>query len=63
MNLKITDNDEYELFMLSEMQLCESCKGVIEEFMLGHPNVKASVVSTKEFRMKRRYTGIDKERI
>lgn len=61
-NLKITDNDEHELFLLSEMQLCESCKGVMEQFMLRHPNVKVSVVSTKESRMKRRYKGIDKER-
>lgn len=61
-NLQITDNDEHELFMLSEMQLCESCKGVMEQFMLRHPNVKFSVVSTKESRMKRKYKGIDKER-
>lgn len=61
-NLQITDNDEHELFMLSEMQLCESCKGVMEQFMLRHPNVKVSVVSTKESRMKRKYKGIDKER-
>lgn len=30
--------------------------------MLRHPNVKVSVVSIKESRMKRRYEGIDKER-
>ena len=30
--------------------------------MLRHPNVKVSVVSIKESRIKRRYEGIDKER-
>lgn len=44
------------------MQLCETSKGVMKQFMLRHPNVKVSVVSIKESRMKRRYEGIDKER-
>ena len=42
------------------MQLCETSKGVIEQFMLRHPNVKVSVVSIKESRI--RYEGINKER-
>lgn len=49
-------------YLCNLMQFCETSKGVIEEFMLGHPNVKASVVSAKESRMKIRYKGIDKER-
>lgn len=48
-------------YLCDLMQFCETSKGVIEEFMLGHPNVKASVVSAKESRMKRRYKGIGKE--
>ena len=48
--------------MLSEIQLCESCKGVMKQFMLRYPNAKVPVVSTKESRMKRRYKEINKER-
>ena len=48
--------------MLSEMQSCDSCKGVKKQFEDKFPNVRVSMVSTKESRMKRKYSDEDKEK-
>ena len=34
--------------MLSERGMCESCKGVMEQFIANHPDVKVNVVSNKK---------------
>lgn len=51
----VRDGKEHELFILSELQSCESCKSVANQFKDRYPNVKVSMVSTKESRMKRKY--------
>lgn len=37
-----------EITMLSERGMCESCKGIMEQFKKAHPNIKINVVSNKK---------------
>lgn len=57
----VKDGKYHELNMLSEIVSCDSCKGVLEQFMQRFPNVKVSMVSTKESRMKIKYQDKEKE--
>ena len=45
------DGKEHELYLLSELSSCKSCKGVMKQFEEMFPNVKVYMTSTKEERM------------
>lgn len=54
------DGQKHTLYMLSEISSCKSCLGVCEQFMVKYPNVKISLISTKESRMQRKYVRDEK---
>ena len=37
-----------KITMISERGMCDSCKGVMEQFKLAHPDIKVNVVSNKK---------------
>lgn len=45
------DGKEHELYLLSELSSCKSCKDVMKQFEEMFPNVKVYMTSTKEERM------------
>lgn len=47
LNDKIKYEDIKEIFMLSEKSMCESCRGVAEQFIKKYPKIKVNVVSGK----------------
>lgn len=47
LNDRINNEDIKEIFMLSEKSMCESCRGVAEQFIKKYPKVKVNVVSSK----------------
>ncbi|MDO4466411.1 MAG: deaminase domain-containing protein [Bacillota bacterium] len=51
------DGKEHEIVILSQYPCCPSCKGVAEQFAQMFPNVKLTLVSTKESRMKKSEKG------
>lgn len=41
------DKDIKTITMLSERGMCDSCKGVMEQFKQEYPNIKVNVISNK----------------
>ncbi|MCI9069240.1 deaminase domain-containing protein [Clostridium sp.] len=44
----ITKEYNGELTILSELDMCESCRGVLEQFKKEHPNTKVNIISGEE---------------
>ena len=42
------DKDIKTITMLSERGMCDSCKGVMEQFKQEHPNIEVNVISNKQ---------------
>ena len=42
------DKDIKTITMLSERGMCDSCKGVMEQFKQEYPNIKVNVISNKK---------------
>lgn len=47
LNNKVKDESIEEIFMLSEKAMCESCRGVAEQFIKKYPKIKVNVISGK----------------
>lgn len=54
-------NASFEFTILSERNMCESCRGVYEQFMIEYPNAKVNVVSGKQITKTKIIDGEEKE--
>lgn len=47
-NSKVSNNFDGELTILSELDMCDSCRGVLKQFKEKYPHAKVNIISGKE---------------